>query len=343
MLLRGIDRHGPVPGRPPGSSARRRSTRSSRWASCSRTRRPACSTWRSGRRPTSRPRCTSRPGSSGAGESCPSVRAVGGDSGPRPGAAARAADLPPPPHGRRRCQAGGDDRPVGRHPDPVRPARQLQGDRRQHARSGIVPDGATVFYDPFGVYRFSRNELVSMGIAVVATLGLLALFRFTRCRAAHAGRGREPADDRAQRHRRRPGLGLRLGPVVAVRRSGRRAHRPPLQHPGRRRLLQPGGGRHRRGRHRPAGEPAVGLGRRPRPRRAHRPHQHLPAPLDRTQHVAASPSRTTSRRRCRSSCCSPSSCSCPASAAPRTPATRSPTSTRRPARSALSCATAGQR
>jgi branched-subunit amino acid ABC-type transport system permease component len=44
---------------------------------------------------------------------------------------------------------------------------------------GIVPGGANVFYDPFGVYAFSRNELVTMGIAVVATLGLLALFRFT--------------------------------------------------------------------------------------------------------------------------------------------------------------------
>src|SRR5262245_59087165 len=27
--------------------------------------------------------------------------------------------------------------------------------------SGIVPDGASVFYDPFGVYAFSRNELVA--------------------------------------------------------------------------------------------------------------------------------------------------------------------------------------
>jgi branched-subunit amino acid ABC-type transport system permease component len=31
----------------------------------------------------------------------------------------------------------------------------------------------------FGVYAFSRNELVAMGTAVVATLGLAALFRFT--------------------------------------------------------------------------------------------------------------------------------------------------------------------
>jgi branched-subunit amino acid ABC-type transport system permease component len=44
---------------------------------------------------------------------------------------------------------------------------------------GIVPDGATVFYDPFGVYSFSRNELVAMAVALAATAGLAALFRFT--------------------------------------------------------------------------------------------------------------------------------------------------------------------
>ena len=44
---------------------------------------------------------------------------------------------------------------------------------------GIVPDGASVFYDPFGVYAFSRNELVAMGVAVLAMLGLGALFKFT--------------------------------------------------------------------------------------------------------------------------------------------------------------------
>ena len=43
----------------------------------------------------------------------------------------------------------------------------------------IVPRGADVFYDPFGVYAFSRNELVAMGTAVVATLALAALFRFS--------------------------------------------------------------------------------------------------------------------------------------------------------------------
>ena len=44
---------------------------------------------------------------------------------------------------------------------------------------GIAPDGATVFYDPFGVYAFSRNELAAMGAAVVAVAGLGALFRWS--------------------------------------------------------------------------------------------------------------------------------------------------------------------
>ncbi len=44
---------------------------------------------------------------------------------------------------------------------------------------GIAPDGSKVFYDPFGVYKFSRDELVTMGIAVLATLALGALFKFT--------------------------------------------------------------------------------------------------------------------------------------------------------------------
>src|SRR5688500_1062657 len=41
--------------------------------------------------------------------------------------------------------------------------------------TGIVPDGDSVFYDPFGVYRFSRNELVAMLVAVagMALLGLI--------------------------------------------------------------------------------------------------------------------------------------------------------------------------
>jgi branched-subunit amino acid ABC-type transport system permease component len=44
---------------------------------------------------------------------------------------------------------------------------------------GIVPDGRTVRYDPFGVYPFSRDELVALAIGGVAVLLLGALFRFT--------------------------------------------------------------------------------------------------------------------------------------------------------------------
>jgi branched-subunit amino acid ABC-type transport system permease component len=44
---------------------------------------------------------------------------------------------------------------------------------------GVMPDGNSVFYDPFGVYSFNRNELAAMVIAVVAALALVALFRFS--------------------------------------------------------------------------------------------------------------------------------------------------------------------
>lgn len=44
---------------------------------------------------------------------------------------------------------------------------------------GIAPDGANVFYDPFGVYAFSRNELMAMGVAVVAMVALASLFRWS--------------------------------------------------------------------------------------------------------------------------------------------------------------------
>jgi branched-subunit amino acid ABC-type transport system permease component len=44
---------------------------------------------------------------------------------------------------------------------------------------GVVNNGATVFYDPFGSYAFNRNELVALAVAVVATLALAALFRFS--------------------------------------------------------------------------------------------------------------------------------------------------------------------
>lgn len=44
---------------------------------------------------------------------------------------------------------------------------------------GLLPDGDTVFYDPTGLYPFSRNELTAAFAALVSTIGLAALFRFT--------------------------------------------------------------------------------------------------------------------------------------------------------------------
>ena len=45
--------------------------------------------------------------------------------------------------------------------------------------TGIVPDGDTVFYDPFGVYAFSRNELVAMLVALAGMALLGVIFRFS--------------------------------------------------------------------------------------------------------------------------------------------------------------------
>lgn len=44
---------------------------------------------------------------------------------------------------------------------------------------GIVPGGATVFYNPIGVYALSRNELTAVVVTVLAMGGLAALFRFS--------------------------------------------------------------------------------------------------------------------------------------------------------------------
>jgi branched-chain amino acid transport system permease protein len=44
---------------------------------------------------------------------------------------------------------------------------------------GIVPDGASVFYDPFGVYAWSRNELMAMAVGLLTVTALGALFRFS--------------------------------------------------------------------------------------------------------------------------------------------------------------------
>ncbi len=47
------------------------------------------------------------------------------------------------------------------------------------APTGIVPEGGSVFYDPLGVYPFSRDELAAMGVILAAVIVLGAIFRFT--------------------------------------------------------------------------------------------------------------------------------------------------------------------
>ncbi|MCH7788624.1 MAG: ABC transporter permease [Acidobacteria bacterium] len=44
---------------------------------------------------------------------------------------------------------------------------------------GIIENGDSVFYDPFGLYAFSRDELMQMIVALGAVLGLGLMFRFT--------------------------------------------------------------------------------------------------------------------------------------------------------------------
>ena len=92
---------------------------------------------------------------------------------------------------------------------------------------GVVPNGAGVFYDPFGVYPFSRDELVAMGVAVVAMLALAALFRLTpiglQMRAVvESPRMTELNGIAADRV-----LDVRLGAVVALRRAWPGCSSPP--------------------------------------------------------------------------------------------------------------------
>ncbi len=68
---------------------------------------------------------------------------------------------------------------AGRPAEPVRPGSRASKRSPGRPRWGIIPGGATVFYDPFGVYAFSRDELMAVVVAVAAMAGLAALFRFT--------------------------------------------------------------------------------------------------------------------------------------------------------------------
>ena len=152
-----------------------------------------------------------------------------------------------------------------------------------------------------------------MGVAVVGMVGLAALFRFTAIGLRMRAVVESPRHDRAERHPRRPGVGVQLGAVEPLRRAWPGVLiAPRFNTLGGARLLQPGRRGHRRRRRRPAGQPAARAGRRPRPRHLHRPLRHVPAALVRRLRAGCGRSRRTSPRRCRSSCCSGSSCSGPA-------------------------------
>jgi len=45
--------------------------------------------------------------------------------------------------------------------------------------TGIIPGGSSVFYDPFGIYPLSRDELAQMAVALFGMAALGALFRFS--------------------------------------------------------------------------------------------------------------------------------------------------------------------
>ena len=196
------------------------------------------------------------------------------------------AHLQPPPHGVVGGEAGRRHRPLRRAPGALRRDRRLRGrgradphrDRRRRCirllrplrRLRLQPRRAD------GHRRGGRRDG-----------GARSALPVHGARAADASRRREPSDGGAERDLRRPCVRVQLGAVERLRRHGRRAHRPTLQHPRGARLLQPGRGRHRRRGHRAPGEPAARPRRRPRARDLHRLLQHLPATLDRRPPLAA--------------------------------------------------------
>ena len=259
MIAGRVDRRGPLPGGPPGHAARARSTRSSRSGFVLTYKTSGVFNLAFGAQAYVSAAMYFKARTEWGWAIVPAlvvsvVRARARCSG----CVLERLDLPPPPHGVGGGQARRRHRPVGRAARPVRPRRRLRGRSPAGRPRASSPTAPRVFYDPFGVYAFSRNELVAMGVAVVGDGRPRRAVPVHRHRPADAGGRREPADDRAQRHPRRPGVGLRLGAVVPLRRPGRRADRPPVQHAGGARLLQPRRRRHRRRRRRPAGQPAAG-------------------------------------------------------------------------------------
>ena len=179
------------------------------------------------------------------------VRARGPRDLPAVGAPARGAHLPASPHRVADREARLVARTARRHPavrpDPdgagidVRDRRDLVG--RQRARTA----SATTSLD--------GKEMAILASTLVAVVVLGVLFRFAPDRAPDAGRGREPADDRAGRRERGSGLRLLVDALESLRRPGRRAARAAVRVLG-------------------AGQLHHAAGRRDRGRRVRSPHEH---------------------------------------------------------------------
>ncbi len=195
---------------------------------------------------------------------------------PALGPRARAARVPPPADGLVGRQAGRGHRPHGGDPRHLRGVRRVRAGRRAHA-GGHRPRRRHRLLRPVRGLPVQPRRGGRHGRGAGGDGGPGRPVPLHRHRAEDAGRRREPAHDRAQRHAGRPGLGVQLGAVQPVRGPGRRAHRPPVQHARRPRLLQPRRRRHRRRGRRPAGQPAPRLPRRAGARHPHRPGQHVPA------------------------------------------------------------------
>ena len=179
-------------------------------------------------------------------------------AGARCRAAARATDLPPPPHRLVGGQAGRRPRALGRAAGPVRRCSSTSRPSPAAPRPASCPTGPTCSTTRSASTPSAATSWWPWSWPWSAMAGLARAVPVHRHRPAHAGGGGEPADDRAQRHLRRPGVGVQLGAVEPVRRAGRRAHRPAFNTLAAARLLQPGRGRHRRRRRRSAGQPARG-------------------------------------------------------------------------------------
>jgi len=144
---------------------------------------------RSARRPTCRPRCTSRPASTGLGD-----RAGRHPLGLHPRPSDRLClerVIFPVPAGRGRDrEARGDDGLAVAIPR-CSMCCQLRHAQRTHT-GGRGQQGASVFYDPFGSYRVQPQRAGGMGTAVLRWRRSARCSAFTAARSPNASRRGSP-------------------------------------------------------------------------------------------------------------------------------------------------------